>query len=439
MDTFFQLPDIETLHLYRPGGLHPVHLGDRFYDGRYEVLRKLGAGGYATVWLVRDHILGVFSALKILKADADGREIAILRRVQELNSDYIVRVLHIFEHVGPNGTHQCVVMEVLGPSIATVEDDLLYEDVYPSESFPLKVAQSMALQTARALEDLHRANIVHGDITKRNVLFFSPAIQTWTADDDLPKYSGAITVQTRPILMGTGNNDPAPPSIHRPAYVVHATSSQTLIDVCFADDDHVRVKLCDFGEAYFYDPPIPTQRRLHTPPSYCSPEILLHLPVSPAADVWALGVLFHDLISAGSPLFLGIRKREPDFVLVGMVLRRGKLPDAVWPAWNTRGTYFDEDGAWIGAQADMPSAIEPGMPVSARIYKYLYPGEMTQFEGLIRRMTDFDAHTRASIQECVELLSNLWPADPSGVVEADPFTNSTPAQHVDKSQAASQH
>jgi serine/threonine protein kinase len=36
---------------YRPGGLHPVNLGDTFHDGKYKVIRKLGDGSYSTVWL----------------------------------------------------------------------------------------------------------------------------------------------------------------------------------------------------------------------------------------------------------------------------------------------------------------------------------------------------------------------------------------------------
>lgn len=38
---------------YRPGGFHPVYIGDIFND-RYEVLNKIGYGGYSTVWLVKD-------------------------------------------------------------------------------------------------------------------------------------------------------------------------------------------------------------------------------------------------------------------------------------------------------------------------------------------------------------------------------------------------
>lgn len=44
----------EALHRYRPGGYHPVHLGDEFDDGRYSITHKLGWGGYGTIWLALD-------------------------------------------------------------------------------------------------------------------------------------------------------------------------------------------------------------------------------------------------------------------------------------------------------------------------------------------------------------------------------------------------
>ena len=48
--------DAEPLERYRKGGYHPTHLGDRFKDGRYRILHKLGWGAYATVWLARDEL-----------------------------------------------------------------------------------------------------------------------------------------------------------------------------------------------------------------------------------------------------------------------------------------------------------------------------------------------------------------------------------------------
>ena len=44
----------EWVEDYRPGGYHPVVLGDVFNNGQYKDIRKLGEGSYSTVWLARD-------------------------------------------------------------------------------------------------------------------------------------------------------------------------------------------------------------------------------------------------------------------------------------------------------------------------------------------------------------------------------------------------
>ena len=48
----------EWLEAYVPGGYHPVHLGD-VIKNRYRILRKLGNGRFATVWLARDERFGL--------------------------------------------------------------------------------------------------------------------------------------------------------------------------------------------------------------------------------------------------------------------------------------------------------------------------------------------------------------------------------------------
>lgn len=44
----------EWIEDYRPGGMHPVHIGDEFKSEQYGIVRKLGEGSYSTVWLARD-------------------------------------------------------------------------------------------------------------------------------------------------------------------------------------------------------------------------------------------------------------------------------------------------------------------------------------------------------------------------------------------------
>lgn len=46
--------DVEDLDRYRPGGYHPLQVGDELDNACYRVVDKLGYGGYSTIWLARD-------------------------------------------------------------------------------------------------------------------------------------------------------------------------------------------------------------------------------------------------------------------------------------------------------------------------------------------------------------------------------------------------
>lgn len=54
LNSFF---DQERMGGYKPDVYHPVSLGDRFKDDRYQIYHKLGWGGYSTVWLAKDTML----------------------------------------------------------------------------------------------------------------------------------------------------------------------------------------------------------------------------------------------------------------------------------------------------------------------------------------------------------------------------------------------
>jgi hypothetical protein len=62
--------DVEKVELYCPGGYHPVSLGDTLKGPQYEIIHKLGYGGFATVWLARDNKEERYVAIKIVRADA---------------------------------------------------------------------------------------------------------------------------------------------------------------------------------------------------------------------------------------------------------------------------------------------------------------------------------------------------------------------------------
>ncbi|KAH6717117.1 kinase-like domain-containing protein [Leptodontidium sp. MPI-SDFR-AT-0119] len=113
----------EKMSRYKPGGFHPVCLGDTFKEGRYKIRHKLGWGGCSTVWLAWDGVSEMWVSIKVKSADssADNRELEALRVLRETTAiHHFVRRFDGFLHHGPNGCHQCIVFELLGPSVENI-------------------------------------------------------------------------------------------------------------------------------------------------------------------------------------------------------------------------------------------------------------------------------------------------------------------------------
>ena len=75
-----------------------------------------------------------------------------------LSSNYIVQLLDSFAHKGPNGVHQCLVFELLGPSVDKVLAD--YHESH-DKLCPETVLQ-MSTQLLKAVKFIHSAGMCHG-------------------------------------------------------------------------------------------------------------------------------------------------------------------------------------------------------------------------------------------------------------------------------------
>lgn len=177
----------EKLSRYRPGGYHPVRLGDTFKDSRYEVHHKLGWGSSSTVWLADDRMYAIakcektiqplltcysrnrWVSIKILAADRSGtaHELRNLQSLAErgrgsLCSKYIVHLQDTFLHQGPNGRHRCLVFELLGPSVDAVLRN--YSD--DGETLMAETVLKMSRQLLQAIASIHEAGYAHGGMVE---------------------------------------------------------------------------------------------------------------------------------------------------------------------------------------------------------------------------------------------------------------------------------
>lgn len=76
---------------YLYGLYYPVRIGDLLHQNRYQIIHKLGHGGFSTVWLAHDRQDGKDVALKILSSSENAAKEyqiheAIKQKVQNAHS-----------------------------------------------------------------------------------------------------------------------------------------------------------------------------------------------------------------------------------------------------------------------------------------------------------------------------------------------------------------
>ena len=135
------------------------------FDGRYRILRKLGAGGMANVYLAEDEDLGRRVAIKILNdryANDDSFTERFRREAKSAASLSHPNIVSIYDR-GESEGRAYIAMEV-------VEGESLKELITTTGALPLAQAIDYAKQILSAVRFAHRHGIIHRDIKPHNIL-----------------------------------------------------------------------------------------------------------------------------------------------------------------------------------------------------------------------------------------------------------------------------
>ncbi|MBU0936355.1 MAG: serine/threonine protein kinase [Spirochaetes bacterium] len=133
---------------------------------RFELLRELGHGGLATVFLARDRLMQADIALKLIHEHLAGDPAILERFRQELSINRLAR--------HPNVVEYYELFDTDGLKFLTLEymaGGDLKQRITRDGFLPVSMAVDIGLHILDALEQAHSKGIVHGDIKPHNILF----------------------------------------------------------------------------------------------------------------------------------------------------------------------------------------------------------------------------------------------------------------------------
>ncbi len=220
--------------------------GDLLVD-RYRINEQLGSGGYGEVLAAEDTTNDRRVAIKILHADAAGRDPAALARMRQeaeiLEAVDHPNIVELFD-VGDSPYGEFIVMELLdGHSL-----EHLIEDEGPAD--PDRAAPVVE-QLLSALGAAHQKQVLHRDLKPENIIL--------VADDDAPTGEKAKLVD------------------------FGIAKAQELLD----DDPDEGITLVKTRGGGFVGTP-----------RYCSPEAAVGDPAGPSADLFSLGLVVAEWLTA---------------------------------------------------------------------------------------------------------------------------------------------
>ena len=138
--------------------------GQKIND-RYEIIKTLGEGGMANVYLAKDVILDRNVAIKILRGDLAGDEKFVRRFQREALSASSLshpNIVEMYDVGEDNGTYYIVMEYVPGMTLKQL--------IKKRGSLSLSEAIDIMLQITDGITDAHDSYIIHRDLKPQNIL-----------------------------------------------------------------------------------------------------------------------------------------------------------------------------------------------------------------------------------------------------------------------------
>lgn len=303
-----------------------IDFSGKLINKEHVVLKKIGSGAFASVWLCYNIIKNIFYAVKIQNVtdeDEIKNELEISKKFKKC--EYINKILLNFNYKNNETSteYMCFIYELCAGS----SYDVVGRGKY-AHGLPYEIVISILYQTLLGLSELHKNDYVHTDIKPENILVhgksgyienFINKLNISSLNNKIVAYKcrnkcsnvRAVEQVTRELLnsIESDNDESAKSDI---------TDSEksyefSLIEFSESDDKYdpnmeylsdtylnpIKISISDFGlcrkMSDINDHDIQTRY-------YRAPEILLKTDFNEKIDIWSLGCMAYELLT-GKILF----------------------------------------------------------------------------------------------------------------------------------------
>lgn len=147
---------------------HNLEVGEQF-EGKYEIVRELGSGGFGMVYLAYQQAMDRHVAIKVLKSNLDQQRAAEAKERFLREVKVISRLRHphtvTIHDFGESTNHDLLYM------VLEFVDGEPLNDILETEGAQTPVrAMTLTTQIARSLSEAHNHGVVHRDLKPANIM-----------------------------------------------------------------------------------------------------------------------------------------------------------------------------------------------------------------------------------------------------------------------------
>ena len=263
----------------------------------YWMVRKLGSGGFGTVYLIKHKKSKKYFAAKqqpchnYREKFYIKKEVSTLKKLSNPDKRFVVQFVNYFE-----GDNQSMILTEF------LEGDELFRRISATKyNLTETKCRSFARQILSAIEFIHSRGIVHLDLKPENIVL----------QENIKRKSSSfagLVEENQPNLCS--------------ALAANCSSIASIATESLMNSE--QLKIIDFGLARDMEGKNRIPINLCGTIEYISPEVMRCSHASFASDMWSIGVIFYMMVTGGlSPFWAGSQLRTQRLILHGQFANKG--------------------------------------------------------------------------------------------------------------------